>query len=233
MFARLFSMFMAVLILALTAVGLLVYATMRNLQIDNRLEELKKEAQEIAYLAAQNIVTAANLLLGIENPTQAYLNWKAASVYEDFGAYILVLDGRGQLMSNLKAAYVQDPAFVTSLNQKELNQALNEVLGGEEISVRTMVDGAPTLTVGVPFVQNNQVLGAVLIQTKAQTIEGGTGDFLQTIVLVGSGAALLAALLVFFYTRRLIRPLSVMANAAGRMAQGQFDTRVEISRTAP
>ena len=163
MFARLFSMFMAVLILALTAVGLLVYATMRNLQIDNRLEELKKEAQEIAYLAAQNTVTAANLLLGIENPTQAYLNWKAASVYEDFGAYILVLDGRGQLMSNLKAAYVQDPAFVTSLNQKELNQALNEVLGGEEISVRTMVDGAPTFTVGVPFVQNNQVLGAVLI----------------------------------------------------------------------
>lgn len=233
MFARLFSMFMAVLILALTAVGLLVYATMRNLQIDNRLEELKKEAQEIAYLAAQNTVTAANLLLGIENPTQAYLNWKAASVYEDFGAYILVLDGRGQLMSNLKAAYVQDPAFVTSLNQKELNQALNEVLGGEEISVRTMVDGAPTFTVGVPFVQNNQVLGAVLIQTKAQTIEGGTGDFLQTIVLVGSGAAILAALLVFFYTKRLIRPLSVMANAAGRMAQGQFDTRVEISRTAP
>ena len=109
-----------------------------------------------------------------------------ASVYEDFGAYILVLDGRGQLMSNLKAAYVQDPAFVTSLNQKELNQALNEVLGGEEISVRTMVDGAPTFTVGVPFVQNNQVLGAVLIQTKAQTIEGGTGDFLQTIVLWGA-----------------------------------------------
>ena len=72
MFARLFSMFMAVLILALTAVGLLVYATMRNLQIDNRLEELKKEAQEIAYLAAQNIVTAANLLLGIENPCLLY-----------------------------------------------------------------------------------------------------------------------------------------------------------------
>ena len=82
-------------------------------------------------------------------------------IRDSFGAYILVLDGRGQLMSNLKAAYVQDPAFVTSLNQKELNQALNEVLGGEEISVRTMVDGAPTFTVGVPFVQNNQVLGAV------------------------------------------------------------------------
>ena len=43
MFARLFSMFMAVLILALAAVGVLVYATMRNLRIDDRLEELKKE----------------------------------------------------------------------------------------------------------------------------------------------------------------------------------------------
>ena len=94
----------------------------------------------------------------------------------------------------------------------------------KDVYQRQMVDGAPTFTVGVPFIQDELVLGAVLIQTKAQTIEGGTGDFLQTIVLVGSGAALLAALLVFFYTRRLIRPLSVMADAAGRMAQGQFDT---------
>ncbi len=235
MFARLFSMFMAVLILALAAVGLMVYATMRNMQIDDRLEELKKEAREIAYLAAQNTTTssAASLLLGLESSTMTYLNWKAATVYDDFGAYLLVVDGRGQLMSNLKAAYVQDPAFVTSLNQKELSQALTRVLSGEEISVRTMVDGAPTFTVGVPFIQDELVLGAVLIQTKAQTIEGGTGDFLQTIILVGSGAAVLAALMVFFYTRRLVRPLSVMADAAGRMAQGQFDTRVEISRTAP
>ena len=114
MFARLFSMFMAVLILALTAVGFLTYATMRNLQIDNRLEELKKEAQEIAYLAAQKTVTAANLLLGIENPTQAYLNWKAASVYEDFGAYILVLDAsREEQVLASRAAMLQSPAWTS------------------------------------------------------------------------------------------------------------------------
>ena len=47
MFARLFSMFMAVLILALTAVGFLTYATMRNLQIDNRLEELKRKPRKL------------------------------------------------------------------------------------------------------------------------------------------------------------------------------------------
>ena len=50
MFAKLFCMFMAVLLLALGGVGLTTYANMRNRQIDARLEELKKQAREIAYL---------------------------------------------------------------------------------------------------------------------------------------------------------------------------------------
>ena len=122
---------------------------------------------------------------------------------------------------------------MTSLNQKDLNDALTQVLGGSEISVRAMVDGAPTFTVGVPFVQDGQVLGAVLIQTKAQTIEGEARDLLPPMLIVGIGAAILAALMVFFYTRRLVRPLTSMAEAAGRMAEGQFDTRVQADQTVP
>ena len=45
MFAKLFCMFMAVLLLALGGVGLTTYANMRNRQIDARLEELKKQAR--------------------------------------------------------------------------------------------------------------------------------------------------------------------------------------------
>ena len=46
MFAKLFCMFMAVLLLALGGVGLTTYANMRNRQIDARLEELKKQARD-------------------------------------------------------------------------------------------------------------------------------------------------------------------------------------------
>ena len=233
MFAKLFCMFMAVLLLALGGVGLTTYANMRNRQIDARLKELKKQAREIAYLASQNTASAASYFFGSDTTTLDYLNWKAAGVYDDFGAYILVVDRRGQVMTNLKTAYVQDPGFVTSLNQKDLNDALTQVLGGSEISVRAMVDGAPTFTVGVPFVQDGQVLGAVLIQTKAQTIEGEARDLLPPMLIVGIGAAILAALMVFFYTRRLVRPLTSMAEAAGRMAEGQFDTRVQADQTVP
>ena len=233
MFAKLFCMFMAVLLLALGGVGLTTYANMRNRQIDARLGELKKQAREIAYLASQNTASAASYFFGSDTTTLDYLNWKAAGVYDDFGAYILVVDRRGQIMTNLKTAYVQDPGFVTSLNQKDLNDALTQVLGGSEISVRAMVDGAPTFTVGVPFVQDGQVLGAVLIQTKAQTIEGEARDLLPPMLIVGIGAAILAALMVFFYTRRLVRPLTSMAEAAGRMAEGQFDTRVQADQTVP
>ena len=104
MFAKLFCMFMAVLLLALGGVGLTTYANMRNRQIDARLEELKKQAREIAYLASQNTASAASYFFGSDTTTLDYLNWKAAGVYDDFGAYILVVDRRGQIMTNLKTA---------------------------------------------------------------------------------------------------------------------------------
>ena len=233
MFARLFSMFLGVLMLALGGVGLMTYTAMRNRQIDARLEQLKKEAREIAYLASQNTASAASYFFGTDTSTLDYLNWKAGGVYDDFGAYILVVDRRGQVMTNLKTAYVQDPDFITSLNQKDLSDALTKVLGGNEISVRAMVSGAPTFTVGVPFVQDSQVLGAVLIQTKAQLIEGEARGLLPPLIAIGLGAGALAALMVFFYTKRIVRPLTSMAQAAGQMAEGQFSTRVEVDRAVP
>lgn len=48
MFAKLFCMFMAVLLLALGGVGLTSYANSGIRQIDARLEELKKQAREIS-----------------------------------------------------------------------------------------------------------------------------------------------------------------------------------------
>lgn len=73
MFAKLFCMFMAVLLLALGGVGLTTYANMRNRQIDARLGELKKQAREIAYLASQNTASAASYFFGSDTTTLDYL----------------------------------------------------------------------------------------------------------------------------------------------------------------
>ena len=234
MFKRIFSLFMAVILLVTVVLASICWMTLRDQQINARLEELKKEAREIAFLAGQSSSSSVSgYLFGGGQSWLKYLNWKATTVYDDFGAYILVVDRLGRRMDNMKAAYVEDPAFVESLNGKEISQAMVKVLGGEEIAVRAMVGGAPTFTVGVPFVQQDAVLGAVFIQTKAQSIEGGTAGLVWQVAAVALAALALAGLCAFVYVRSILKPLKQVTTAAGRMADGDFAARVEVSGGTP
>ena len=231
MYARIMAMVMAIILLLTASLSAVALVTLRDREIATRLEELKKEAREIAFLAAQNTESTPSLLFSLNSTTEKYLGWKAAKVNQDFGAYILVVDRRGRAMDNIKSAYQEDPDFVASLNGRELNEALGRVLGGDDIDVRVMTGGDPTFTVGVPFVRSGRVLGAVLIQTKAQVIEAGVADLLWPVVLVALGAVLLAGGFLLFFIRRAMRPLRELTEASVAMAAGDFSVRVHPERT--
>lgn len=227
LFARIMAVVLTVILLLAAATSALGWVTLRNRQINTRLEALKKEAREIAWLAGQNQTDSMLTIISGGSTTQDYIRMKSQAVYNEYGAYILVLDRRGRVMDNMREAYANDPAFVASLNGKELYQAMLQVLDGEEISIRAMVDGAPTFTVGVPFIRGNYVLGAVLIQTKAQQVEGGLTEWLWRMLLAALAASVLAFVGVFLYVRTAMRPLRQMTAAAKAMAAGDFAVRVQ------
>jgi len=233
MFARLFSMFLAVILAVMGAISLMFYLTVRDQRINVRMEELKKEAREIAYLASQTHYTMPNRFLMQESDTDKYIEWKAQSVYQDFGAYIMVVDRQGRLSWNLSTLYQNNPDFTQMLNMEEIFQALYKVLQGQEIQLRADVPGAeggPMFIVGVPWVQAGQVLGAAFIHTPAQIIEAEYADLAWQVGLVTLAASLTAALAVFVYVKKITRPLTAMAGAAGAMAKGDFDVRAPESR---
>lgn len=225
MIKRVMAVVLSIMLLLTAALSTVSLWTMRNQEINGRLDDLKKEAREIAWLAAQH--TGDGLLLGGTSSATKYLSRKAQRVNNDYGAYILVVDRWGRVMDNLRSAYGEDPSFVASLNSKELTDALNQVLAGEELFVRANVNGNPTFTVGVPFVQNERVLGAVLIQTKAQVIEGGVVDLLLKSIALAMTAMLAAAVVLWLMIRRVMQPLFEVTGAAKKMADGDFTVRVE------
>lgn len=226
-------MVMAVILLVTIGISSISWVTMRNQQISARLEALMKEAREISYLAAQNTSSSMGLLLGQDNDTMQYIRWKSEKVYQDYGAYILVVDRRGRLMDNMRTAYAEDPEFVASLDGQEISLALAMVLGGQEVALRLPIGGAPAFMVGVPFVQNDTVLGAVLIQTKAQIIEGSVLAMVPQTIMIALMAMSIAATLVFFYVRSVMRPLKDVTQAARTMAEGNFNVRVPIDTGSP
>ncbi len=234
MFRRIISLIVSVVVVITVVLAGICCSTIRNQQINSRLDELKKEAREIAYLAGQTTsISISGHLFSTAQSWQKYLNWKAAEVNDEFGAYILVVNRSGQVMDNMKTISSQDSALASSLNGKELSEALVKVLGGEEISLRTMVDGSPTFTVGVPFVQNDTVLGAVLIQTEVQYIESGIDTLMLQVVLFSLAVLVCAVVLAFLYVRSILKPLKQVTAAAKQMADGDFNARVEVTQGTP
>lgn len=233
MFTRIMAVVLAAILLLTAVLTGLGVMTLRSRQIDTRLEELRKEAREIAYLASQSSGLSIGYFFGQNSDMLKYLNWKASQVYEDFGAAILVVDRSGRVLNNIRSAYSENPAFVASLNGRELTEALARVRSGEEIDVRQEVDGSPTFTVGVPFVQDGMVLGAVLIQTPAQVVEGIAAELILPVLLVALAALLVAGSGIFLLVRRVMRPLRQLTSASRAMSEGDFAARVETSADTP
>ena len=216
MFDRLLALFMAVILLmALISAGFSVFS-IRGAMVDSRMEGLLVQAREIAYLAA-NLDSSS--VWTTDESTMNYLQWKARNVYEDYGAYILIVDRSGHVMDNMQAA-LQDSTgdMLQSLNSEELSQLMLDVLKGKEVQKRiTNASRGAIMTVAVPYVQDDTVQGAVLIHTSAQVLIGFT---LAAFVAI-AGTAL--------YTRGIIRPLTVITHAAEKMSKGELSARASVT----
>lgn len=232
MFARVMSVVLAVILLLTTVLSAVGWMALRERQTAGVMETLRAEAREIAYLAAQRSDTAISLFGQSVSSRNAYLQWKANAVYEEYGAYILVVDRNGRMMDNLNVAYADNPDFAQNLNGNDILDALARVLGGKEIELHVNLDGSDYFTVGVPFLQNGLVLGAVFMQTPAQVIEGGAEDLILPALGIAVVAALLAGLVLFLILRSVMQPLSRLTQAAQAMADGHFDVRVPDARSA-
>lgn len=232
MFTRIMAVVLTVILLLTSVLSGIGWVTLRNQQTETVMETLRGEAREIAYLAAQRR-TNLSFFAATESSQQQYLQWKATQVYDDYGAYILVVDRTGRMMDNMNMAYADNPDFAKTLDAKGIIDGLRRVLAGEEIEMHVNVDGNDFFTVGIPFVQNGFVLGAVFMQTPAQVIEAGTSELLLPVVGVAAGASLLAGLVLFLILRGVMKPLARLTDAARAMAAGDFAVRVPETRSTP
>ena len=124
MFARIMAVVLAVILLTTVLLTGVWWFTLRNRQIDARLDYLISEAEDIAYLAGN--LSGDSLMDTIrdrDSATRVYLNRMAEKVNREFGAYIAVMDRGGNVMTNSRAMDDEDPEFMESLNTEEITEA--------------------------------------------------------------------------------------------------------------
>ena len=230
MFARIMAVVLTVILLLTAVLSGIGWVTLRDQQTGAVMETLRSEAREIAYLAAQRR-TSLSFFDRTDASQQQYIQWKANEIYDEYGAYILVVDRTGRMMDNMNVAYVDNPGFAATLDRQDIMDGLRQVLAGKEIDLHVNVDGNDFFTVGVPFVQNGWVLGAVFMQTPAQVIEAGASGLLLPVMTVAAAASVLAGLVLFVILRRMMKPLARLTEAARAMAEGDFAVRVQDAKS--
>ena len=149
MFARIMAVVLAVILLTTLGLSAVWWITLRDQQIDARLEYLISEAQEIAFLAGNlNGSSLMDTIRDRDSVTRSYLNRMAEKVNREFGAFIAVIDRGGHVMTYDTLTYNADPDTMENLNEEEILIAFNSTLKGETIRLRSEIDSAPTFTVG-------------------------------------------------------------------------------------
>ncbi len=230
MFSRLFSVFLGLVLVLITIWASLSYVTIRNDRINARMEELKSQAREIAYLASQaDFESWSNF--GFTSSAKQYMQWKAQKVYDEFGALIVVMDRYGKIRHILFNELADDTDINATLSGEEFLSILYQAMSGKEIQIRTNVPGlgGPVFTVAVPWGQGQTVLGAVFIHTRAQVVEAEYKNLIWQVMAGAGTAVLLAVISLYFVTKQLTKPLKTMSEAAKEMAQGRFDVTAEVT----
>ena len=226
MFDRLLALFMVVILLVALIGGAFSMFSIRSSMVDSRMEGLLMQAREIAFLASQVEDTD---YLNLQSESMNYLQWKASTVYQDYNAYILIVDRNGRVRDNMQSALQSSPDILNNLNADDVAGALKRVLSGEEVVTTLRDSHGPVFTVAVPYVQHNSVLGAVFIHTSAQIIEAEYHGMLLQIAIGFALASLAAIAGTAFYARGIVRPLTVITNAAEEMSRGKLSTRAEVT----
>ena len=228
MFARLMAVVLAIVLVCMLGLFGLFYVSMRDSYIDNRMNSLKTQAYEIAYLASR-VRNNDVFFLGpnTSNTTNTSIKWKTDQVYNEFQAYCVVVDRTGT------ARIYADEELMASNNihfdEQQIIHTLSTVLQGREVVYQDDTAIGPTFTVAVPWVDNDYVLGAVFVQTAAQTVYATYRGLALQVALAALITFLLAGICIFFITRQIISPLHVMAQMSGEMAEGKFDRRVPVT----
>lgn len=208
------------------------YFSVRENQINQRMNALKTQAQDIASLAGILMVQERDPLLSLSTaPVRQLLGIKARALYENYAAYSLVVDRSGQVTTYFLSILEEHKELKKTFDPASIVSTLQKVLAGNEIVVQTESSDGPMFTVAVPLIYNQQFIGAVYIQTAAQTVHSAYHHMALRFTVSAMMVLIAAMLISWRFTKHLTKPLQEMAAIAGSVANGHFGAKVTPAGT--
>ncbi len=204
----------------------------RDIQISNRMDALKSHAYDIAELSGAIMMQESARYFSLAPSTvRPMLAGKLQTLRDEYAAYCLVFDRSGQVTTYFLSLLDEYNELKTTFDAGNVLSTLQKAFLGLETTAQISTSEGPMFTVAVPLNYNGSLLGAVYIQTAAQTVQQSYMGLALRIGMIALLILIIAAVIVWRSTLRFTKPLSEMAEASKDVAGGHYGRLVGTGDT--
>ncbi len=217
-FSRSFSTIAAILLLALTILGVSFQMLVKDYLTDNTIDDLQSDAAVIANLAA------AYSIDGSLSSRDFLLNLDVASQVSDSDA--VIFDSQGRVVICSDALQGCDHQGLV-LNREYLDKVMKH--GGDTAS--GVIQGLYSdhrYVVAAPIVNDSGSNGIVIVSEPTAATSAILNRISNIFLTASLFVVLISVLAVSFFARRESRPLRAMARAANAFGHGDLEARVRV-----
>jgi len=215
---QLFPSYLLVTLVALAAVTFYTSRSVREFYMEQMRAGLAAQVQ-LASLQAQELLRAE-----ARSGAPQFLIMDLAGLA---GIRLSLILPDGTVLAD---SAVDDPATLENhRNRPEIQRALEDSSGYFLRSSTTV--GERMLYYAMPLYRDDDLVGVLRGGVLADTVEAGLRQIYLRIVAGGTLIAIMAGILSWVVSRRIIRPLDTMKQGAQRFAQGDLDQRLPVPET--
>lgn len=223
LFTKYFSICASVILLSTTVLGVLLLALTANYLKNDKLALLERNAGHAAAIAVQDYIS--NGSTGLINKDNVIDGFTLLAKSIDADLFLVDVEGKTHVCTHRSpcnhTAYLVPKAIIRKAGDEGRYQELGR-LGG--------IYDEQYYSVGVPMKVNGQMVGVVFASLGAQTFTQLIEATLKMFMLCALIVMAVTCVIIYFVTRRLVRPLQEMLTATQSFAKGDFSVRVPVER---
>ena len=210
--------------IAIPYVALILVATLGlSLYVSRQIRQLRLAELETQLLADARLLAHSAAPLLQEDPSPEVLDALARQWAQLQGGRVTIIASDGTVLGE---SHEDRSQMDNHLSRPEVQLALQSGQGTSQRYSATVGYEMMYAAVPVPVEATGPVLGIMRVALPLREIETNISRLGRSIRTAGLIAALLAALLAVFVADRTSRPVRRLTQAAGRMAEGDWSTRL-------
>ncbi|MCK8825022.1 HAMP domain-containing sensor histidine kinase [Fuchsiella alkaliacetigena] len=212
-FSKLMMRFVVVILVTLIALGIFLTYLFEDYYFSNKEEEFIKQGQKIAKLVERSFYE--------DNYAETVEDLRTISTFLD--TQIWITDAQGLIVATFNCRESWIGAQLDEEGIEKVYQGSILTNRGEDPNF-----DQPVLSVAVPIVIEEQIIGAIFVYSPIAGIASLVGRLQDLLFFAALMSIVLAVILSFSFAKSLLNPLNQLNQAALKLADGDLDTRIDM-----